>query len=127
VDDGNGDGYGFIQSKSGLVLDIQGASTAAYTSVVAFGQNHPATDNQLWKFDEDGSNKGYSYIQSKSGLVLDVNPAPVLISVLILHTKKPSLATLMASSKVQPLSPPPNLVPSTPALGLGLGLAFAYA
>jgi hypothetical protein len=72
VPDGKNDGYGYIQSKSGLVLDIKGAKTTAGTPVIACGKDSSESANQLWKFVPDGKNDGHSYIQSKSGLVLDI-------------------------------------------------------
>ena len=72
VPDGQSDGYSFIQSQVGFVLDIQGANTAAGTPVVAFTKNTSDRDNQLWKFVADSAHDGYGHIQSKNGLVLDI-------------------------------------------------------
>jgi hypothetical protein len=88
---GSSGGYGFIQSKSGLVLDIQGASTKSGTPVIAYTKISSQPNNQLWTFNfpqlGPGNGSLVSYrIQSKSGLFLDVNQ------------KKDKPLTLMASS-----------------------------
>jgi len=73
VSDAENDGYGYLQSKSNLVLDIQHGSTNPGGSVIAFTKKRSESDNQLWKFVSDGMNGGlYGYLQSKSNLVLDI-------------------------------------------------------
>jgi hypothetical protein len=90
VPDGKKDGYCYIQSKSGLVLDIKGAQATTGTSVIAFSKNNTST---LWKFVPNGKNKGYGYVQSKSGLVLNIPDSSTdLHTHLAVSSKNPSIA-----------------------------------
>ncbi len=95
VSDAENDGYGYLQSKSNLILDIQGGQTNPGACVIAFTKDASESDNQLWKFVSDGMNGGvYGYLQSKSNLVLDIPGSSP-------NRSKP----LIAYSQDQPLSP----------------------
>ena len=92
--DGENDGYGYLQSKRNLVLDLQRGQTHAGTPVIAWTKNNSETNNQLWKFVSDGQNDGkYGYLQSKSNLVLDIpGSSPDLNQPLIAFTQDQPLA-----------------------------------
>ena len=89
--DNENDGYGYIQSQSGMYLDIQDGNgdqnPASGSLVIAYTKDSGEALNQLWKFS-----KGYIQSDAPNGLVLDIqggstdpNGAPV-----IAYTKKRS-------------------------------------
>ncbi|RUP51398.1 ricin B lectin domain-containing protein [Jimgerdemannia flammicorona] len=59
-------GYFYIRSHTGKVLDVAGASTNSGAHVVAWTKKHHDAGNQLWHVDE-----GF-LINKHSGFVLDI-------------------------------------------------------
>jgi hypothetical protein len=86
-----GEATAIYNKNSGLVLDVEGGSTAAGAQIIQFKEHLTNPDNQLWTFEEiDFTNElakpvsAYLITNKKSGMVLDVkgasneNSAPVI-------------------------------------------------
>lgn len=71
-----GEGYYTIQmaATDNMVFDVIGGTGYAGCNVAIWSSNgSPASDNQLWRFEDAGS--GYYYIVSRTGYYLDVSNA----------------------------------------------------